>query len=134
MIKNILLVGFLLISLFANTRPSVPMPDIGKIENDPHRNFKCKVPEFLVNLHPLIEKDYKECINNRNWPSTKLAQTVLKQQIDKRAKLGRIEVAKEFYSRVYRVEYIIGNKRKWLICNEKLTYCLKDEPVATRKR
>jgi hypothetical protein len=65
---------------FADTRPSVPSPSMGKMNQ--HRG-NCKVPEFLVNIPPMMQNDYVNCINERFRPSETLVDVVLKQHVSK---------------------------------------------------
>jgi hypothetical protein len=116
----------------ADTRPQPPMLNgVGDIKVN---KVPCAVPEFLVTLPPMIEKDFKACVNGRNRPSDKLAETVLKQEVDKRAELNSVQVAPEFFSRVYRIRYSIEKKGGSLICNESMTYCLKEIKPIIHKR
>lgn len=116
----------------ADERPALPnvSPDAMKVKS----NFKCKVPDWLVHLPPAVEVDYKECANTRSQPTDKLAETVLKQQVSKKAKLLKVEPALEFYSRVYRVSYKIEGKKHTMLCNDSMEYCTAEAPLVTRKR
>lgn len=110
-------------------RPPVPtMGDMNQHKGD------CKVPEFLVNIPPVMEQDYTSCVNDRFKPSDMLAKVVLSQQVDKSAKLVSIEPAPRFYTRVYKVTYKVGGKKKAMICNDKMTYCTEDKPIVSRER
>jgi len=110
------------------SRPTPPAPSIGGNANS------CKVPEFLVNIPPVMEDDYTTCVNNRFKPSKALIEVVLKQQVSKKAEFIKIEPAPRFYTKVYKVTYKIGSSVESMICNEKMTYCLKDKPIVSRKR
>jgi len=118
--------------LAVDTRPSPPTIDGSALKTKKERN-QCAVPEFLVNIPPMMEKDYVECINKRFWPSKKLAETVLKQKVDKRAELVRIYPALKFHSRVYEITYKIGKEQKSMVCNHQLTYCLPNNPIVDRE-
>jgi hypothetical protein len=98
-----------------------------------HRG-NCKVPEFLVNIPPMMQDDYVSCINERFRPSKTLVEVVLKQQVSKDAELIKIEPAPRFYTRVFKVTYKIGKTQKAMICNDKMTYCLDDKPIVSRER
>ena len=113
------------------TRPKPPTPTIGDID---HRKAGCKVPEFLVSIPPMMEKDYVECVNTRSRPSAMLAKVVLSQQVSKDAEFVSIEPAPRFYTRVYKVTYKLKGKMKAMICNEKMSYCLEDKPIVSRER
>lgn len=118
---------------FANSndakRPPIPtMSDMNQHQGN------CKVPEFLVNIPGVMEQDYTSCVNDRFKPSDMLAKVVLSQQVDKSAKLVSIVPAPRFYTRVYKVTYMVGSKKKAMICNDKMTYCMEDKPIVSRER
>jgi len=117
------------ITLFGATRPAVPV-----VPPNQTYDYQCKVPDWLVSLPPVLEKDYKECLNERNKPSAKKVETVLKQMVSKEAEFVSIDIADAFYARVYRVVYTIGQSKKNIICNESLSYCLEDNPVVNTIR
>ncbi len=122
------------VSLFANANERPKPPMLNGVGDLKVKQIPCSVPEFLVTLPPMIEKDFKACVNGRNRPSDKLAEPVLKHEVDKRAKLARVNVAPEFFSRVYRIRYSIEGKGATLICNETMTYCLKEIKPIIHKR
>jgi len=117
--------------LQSDTRPNVPTPALGDMS---HRKAGCKVPEFLVSIPPMMEKDYVECVNRKHEPSEMLAKVVLKQQVSKKAEFVSIEPAPHFYTRVFKVTYKIGGETKAMICNDLMTYCLDDKPIVSRER
>jgi len=114
-----------------DVRPKPPVPNMDQMNQ--HRG-NCKVPEFLVNIPPMMENDYTACVNDRFKPSKTLIEVVLKQQISKKAEFIRIDPAPRFYTRVYKVTYRIGEQTKAMICNDKMTYCLDDKPIVSRER
>lgn len=132
MLIRLVLSSCLLISVLYGTeslKPPVPtMSDMNKYRG------KCKVPEFLVQIPPMMENDYKACVNDRFTPSKTLIEVVLRQQVSKEAEFIKVEPAPFFYSRVYKITYKIDGKEKAMICNDKMTYCLDDKPIVTRKR
>jgi hypothetical protein len=130
MLKKLVILLTVASFVFADTRPKPPVPTQPVNQ---HRG-NCKVPEFLVNIPPMMENDYTSCVNDRYKPSKTLVSVVLKQQIDKNAELVKIEPAPRFYTRVYKITYKIGSKTKAMICNDKMTYCLDDKPIASRER
>jgi hypothetical protein len=117
--------------LIADSRPKPPVPDMGAMNQ--HRG-NCKVPEFLVNIPPMMQDDYTSCVNGRFKPSKTLIEVVLKQQVSKNAEFVKVEPAPRFYTRVYKVTYKLDGKEKAMICNDKMTYCLDDKPIVSRKR
>lgn len=130
------LVFFAVIALTANmladnSRPNVPMPSMEGMNQ--HRG-NCKVPEFLVNIPPMMQGDYVNCVNDRFKPSKALVEVVLKQQVSKDAEFVKIEPAPRFYTRVYKITYKTGGKEKAMICNDKMSYCLDDKPIVSRER
>jgi len=128
--KNLVLLFLVLaLPLFSSTRPAMPMPSESV---DIDKRYKCKVPDFLWQLPPMMESDYKECVNNKFMPSRKLAELVLKQNVNRKAELIDIKIVKEFYSRVYRISYKLDNTLHNMICNDGLSYCLEDRPIAKR--
>lgn len=128
--KLVLLIVFILIA-HADTRPKPPVPSPDGMNQ--HRG-NCKVPEFLVNIPPQMENDYTSCVNDRFRPSKTLVEVVLKQQVNKEAEFIKIEPAPRFYTRVYKITYKVGGEKKAMICNDKMTYCLDDKPIASRER
>jgi len=131
MLKKLVLLITLVFSMSADVRPKAPVPTMESMNQ--HRG-NCKVPEFLVNIPPMMQDDYVECVNSRYKPSKMLAQVVLKQQVNKSAEVISIEPAPRFYTRVYKVTYKIGEKTKAMICNDRMTYCLDDKPIVSRER
>jgi hypothetical protein len=131
MLKKLVLLAAVVVAIFADTKPKPPMPTAESMNQ--HRG-NCKVPEFLVNIPPMMESDYVECVNDRFKPSKALAEVVLKQQVSKEAAFVSIEPAPRFYTKVYKVTYKIGNKTKAMICNDRMTYCLDDKPIVSRER
>jgi hypothetical protein len=128
--KLVLFIVFAMLA-YADSRPKPPTPSMDKM-GQPRGN--CKVPEFLVNIPPQMENDYTTCVNDRFEPSKTLVEVVLKQQVDKKAELIKIEPAPRFYTRVYKISYKIGSKKGAMICNDKMTYCLDDKPIVSRER
>jgi hypothetical protein len=126
----ILLAVSLLSAAVTETRkpPTPTMKDLN------HRKAGCKVPEFLVSVPPMMEKDYVECVNTRSRPSDMLAKAVLRRYVSEEAVFVGIEPAPRFYTRVFKVTYKIGGDTKAMICNEKMTYCLDDKPIVSRER
>jgi len=118
-------------SLLADVRPTPPVPTM---EGMNQHKGNCKVPEFLVNIPPMMQEDYTECVNERFKPSKTLVEVVLKQQVSKEAEFVKIEPAPRFYTRVYKVTYKIGGKEKAMICNDRMTYCFDDKPIVSRER
>ena len=94
----------------------------------------CKVPPFLVHLPPGMQEDYKSCVNDTFKPTKLKAQSFLKYEFNKNAEFVSLEAASEFYTRVYRLKYKLNGKVQALICNEKINYCLKDEPVGKKHK
>lgn len=130
--KLVLILTLALVSgILADTRPNVPTPTMGQANQ---QRGNCKVPEFLVNIPPMMQNDYTECVNSRYEPSRTLVEVVLKQQVSEKAEFVKIEVAPRFYTRVYKVTYKIGNETKAMICNDSMTYCLDDKPIVSRER
>jgi len=82
----------------------------------------------------MMENDYTDCVNTRFKPSKALVEVVLRQQVDKKAEFVSIEPAPRFYTRVFKVTYKIDGKKKAMICNDKMTYCLDDKPIVSRER
>jgi len=119
------------VSLGATEGLKPPVPNMQEMNQ--HRG-NCKVPEFLVNIPPMMENDYITCVNDRFSPSKTLVEVVLKQQVSKDAKFVSIEPAPRFFTRVYKVIYKVGNDTKAMICNDKMTYCLDDKPIVSRER
>ena len=113
------------------TKPKPPVPTMGDINQ---RNAGCKVPEFLVSIPPMMEKDYVECVNRRFRPSDMLAKVVIKQQISEKAEFVGIEPAPRFHTRVFKVTYKLDGKVKAMICNDRMTYCLNDNPIVSKER
>jgi len=133
MLKNLVIFVTIMMvsSAFADTRPKPPAPSMKEMNQ--HRG-NCKVPEFLVNIPPVMENDYTTCINDRFMPTKALIEVVLKQQVSKKAEFVKVEPAAKFYTKVYKVTYKIGAKEKSMICNDKMTYCLQDKPIVSRER
>jgi hypothetical protein len=130
--KLVLVLALAILSnMSADVRPKPPAPTMGM--DNQHRG-NCKVPEFLVNIPPMMEKDYTECVNDRYKPSKTLVEVVLKQQVSKAAEFVKIEPAPRFFTRVYKVTYTLDGKTKAMICNDKMTYCLDDQPIVSRER
>ena len=129
--KSVLITMMIGSVLLADSRPNMPTPNLGDMNN---RKAGCKVPEFLVSIPPMMEKDYIECVNRKFQPSKTLAQVVLKQQVNEKAELVSIEPAPRFYTRVFKITYKIGNKTEAMICNDMLTYCLSDKPIVSKMR
>ena len=92
----------------------------------------CKVPEWLIILPPPVEKDYADCVNRFYQPSNELAITRLKLHVDKKAELVSLKPAAGFL-RAYEIEYSVEGKKKSLLCNEDLSYCVANEPVFQKK-
>lgn len=130
MLKKLVMLSVVAGIAFADTRPKPPVPT--QDLNQPRGN--CKVPEFLVNIPVQMEDDYTSCVNDRYKPSKALVEVILKQQIDKKAEFVNIEPAPRFFTRVYKITYKVGGKTKAMICNDKMTYCLDDKPIASRER
>jgi len=126
--QSVLILAFvsLLTAATSETRPKPPTPTMGDMN---HRQAGCKVPEFLVSIPPMMEKDYVECVNTKTRPSD-----MLKQQISEEAELISVEPAPRFYTRVYKVTYKLKGKTEAMICNDKMTYCLDDKPIVSRER
>jgi hypothetical protein len=116
----------------ADARPTPPTIESGQLLSQKERN-KCAVPEFLVNIPPVMEKDYIECVNKRSWPSKKLVETVLKQKVDSKAELVSIYPAMKFHSRVYEIKYRVGKEDKSMVCNHTVTYCVPNNPIVDRE-
>jgi len=116
---------------YGDTRPKPPVPTADSLNQ---RRGDCKVPEFLVNIPPMMQDDYTECVNKRYQPSKALVEVVLKQQVSKEAQFVKIEPAPRFYTRVYKITYKIGKETKAMICNDKMTYCFDDKPIVSRER
>jgi len=133
MLKNMVFVTTIVLVtlLSADVRPKPPVPNMQEMNQ--HKG-NCKVPEFLVNIPPMMEGDYTQCVNDRYKPSKTLINVVLKQQVSKKAELIKVEPAPRFYTRVYKISYKIGSKVKAMICNDKMTYCLDDKPIVSRER
>jgi hypothetical protein len=127
----LLMMAVFAVSAWGDTRPKPPVPNMQEMNQ---YKGNCKVPEFLVNIPPMMENDYTECVNDRNKPSKALVDVVLKQQVDQKAEFVSIVPAPRFYTRVYKVTYKIGGKTKAMICNDKMTYCLDDKPIVSRER
>jgi len=108
-----------------------PVPTASDINKD---RGKCKVPEFLVQIPPMMEEDYRNCVNDRFAPSKTLIEVVLRQQVDKDAEFVKVEPAPRFFSRVYKITYKLGGKEEAMICNDLMTYCVKDKPIVSRER
>jgi hypothetical protein len=132
MLKKMVLLTTVVLTtlLFAEDRPKPPVPSMEM--SQPRGN--CKVPEFLVNIPPMMQKDYTQCVNDRYKPSKTLIEVVLKQQVSKDAEFVKVEPAPRFYTRVYKVTYKIGSKTKAMICNDKMSYCFDDKPIVSRER
>jgi len=133
MLKKMVLLTTVILAtlLFADSRPQPPVPSMETMNQ--HRG-NCKVPEFLVNIPPMMQNDYMQCVNDRYTPSKMLIEVVLKQQVSKEAEFVKVEPAPRFYTRVYKVTYKIGNKTNAMICNDQMTYCLDDKPIVSRER
>jgi len=130
--KLVLFTAFILLTnMLADTRPKPPVPTMEQMNQ--HRG-NCKVPEFLVNIPPMMQNDYIECVNERFRPSKTLIEVVLKQQVNKDAEFIKVEPAPRFYTRVYKITYKVGGKEQAMICNDKMTYCLDDKPIVSRER
>ena len=116
--------------LAEDKRPAVPQ--VGDGSPKQRIDEICKIPPWLAVLPPGVEPDYRECVNKLNHPSSKLAETMVKEFISREAKLVKVEPALEFFARVYRVQYMLGGKKTTLLCDEKITYCVPDKPVIKR--
>ena len=127
----ITLVSVMVIADASGTKPKPPVPTMGDINQ---RQAGCKVPEFLVSIPPMMEKDYVECVNRRFRPSDMLAKVVLREQVSKKAEFVGIEPAPRFHTRVFKVTYKLDGKVKAMICNDRMTYCLDDKPIVSKER
>ena len=94
----------------------------------------CKVPPWLVHLPPGMEQDYKDCVNDTFRPTKRKAQHFLKYEFNKNAVFASLHVSKEFHTRVYRIRYTLDGKSAALLCNEKIDYCVKDQPIGKIKK
>lgn len=132
MVKKLVLLTTLVFfgNLFAETKTTPPALGTDSLG----QKNECKVPEFLVNIPPQMEDDYTSCVNDRYKPSKALVDVVLKQQVNKDAVIVSIQPAPRFYTRVYKIVYKVGKKEKSIICNDKMTYCVEDKPIASRER
>jgi len=126
-----IVIAFSITTTWGSERPKPPVPNSQEINQ--YRG-NCKVPEFLVNIPPMMENDYTQCVNDRFKPSKALVEVVLKQQVSKKAEFVKIEPAPRFYTKVYKVTYKIDGTEKAMICNDKMTYCLDDKPIVSRER
>jgi len=130
--KMVLLMTVVLTTLlFADSRPKPPVPSMDMMNQ---QRGNCKVPEFLVNIPPMMQDDYVTCVNDRYKPSKTLIEVALKQQVSKDAEFVKVEPAPRFYTRVYKITYKLGGKEKAMICNDKISYCLDDKPIVSRER
>lgn len=132
MLKKLALLATMFIAgnLLADSKPTPPVLSADALG----KKNECRVPEFLINIPPQMEDDYTSCVNDKFKPSKALVEVVLKQQVDKDAVVVSIEPAPRFYTRVYKIVYKVGKKEKSMICNDKMTYCLNDKPIASRER
>lgn len=118
--------------ILANVQERPPVPSLGGDQGA--KQFPCKVPEFLVQLPPQMEGDYKECINKRFEPTKTLVEVVLKQQVSKKAVLIDFHPSEHFFTKVYKVNYKIDDVTSAMLCNETMTYCVADKPIVNKKR
>jgi hypothetical protein len=124
-----LLIGVVgLLNAVPDNIPPVPQPSVVSAKSA----FTCKVPEFLVNLPPQMEGDYKECVNNKNMPTQMKAKVVLREYVSKKAQFISIEPHDNFFTRVYKVNYKIDDIQVAMLCNESLTYCVSDKPIVKK--
>ena len=154
----------IVVALLAKTTPPAPPSFAGVKDALAKKGYQCKVPPFMWRIPSLMADDYRECFKRKFKPSPRKVQVVLTTKVDKNAKLISIRPEKGFFSwdyevgrecrsskaslrnksvmcqtpvaglGLYEITYKIGQKKKTMVCNHVMTYCLEKKVIVSDKR
>lgn len=120
-----------------------PMPDPSEAEAKRQILERCRVPAQIVVLPPMVEPDYRSCVNEYYKPIDRVAKERISALLGQEVEIVRLEIAKGFI-RTYEVEISLSGQKQgpvWskqspadpkklqLVCNEFLDRCFEVDRV-----
>lgn len=114
----------LLVTIFVSQAARPPVPDVGHEVKKREILNSCKVPAQIVVLPPMVENDYRECVNRYYMPDVRVVAYSIGEMLKKNVEVKRLAIADDFI-RAYEVDIVVDKKPKRLLCDEKVNRCFE---------